>query len=200
MTSPNWPLRGAAALGVACTLLAACASSPATRYYALTAPAPAAPAASAASYAGLPIEVRAVQVPPAMDRLELIRELSPGEFAVLDFDHWAAPLGRLARQALSEDLVQRLPKDRVVVPGAAWPAERASLSVDVLSFDKRDGQASMVASWALSQPPASGAAPAPIGATVRVVAPASADAAGTAQAWSLLMAQVADRIAAGLVP
>lgn len=192
--NPSRPRRIVLALSLACgAMLAACAGSPATRYYTV-APVPGVPAGS--PYRGPPIEVRSVQVPPAMDRLEMVRTLAPGQLAVLDFDHWAAPLGQLVRQALTEDLAERLPKDKVAIPGAGWPQGRAALTVDILSYGNLDGRASLALSWALRAPaPASGDAPAPVGATLRVEVPAGTDAASTARAWSELMGQVADRIA-----
>ncbi|MDP9044875.1 MAG: PqiC family protein, partial [Pseudomonadota bacterium] len=120
------------ALTVSALAVGGCAGSPSTRYYVVTPVAARAPSNTA--YAGPAIEVRVVQVPPALDRLEMVRDSDPGRVEVLDFDHWAAPLGRLARQTLTEDLARRLPPDKVVIPGAAWPGPRASLTVDILSY------------------------------------------------------------------
>ena len=184
------PRRHAAVLSLLIGL-AACAGSPATRYFTL-AGTPERAQGPATAYAGAPIEVRLVQVPPAIDRLEMVRERRPGEVEVLDFDHWAAPLGRLARQALTEDLAQRLPAGKTVNPGAAWPEPRAVLTVDILSYTNRDGTARMSLSWTLQPPPErAGAA---LAATLEVQVPAAGDAAADAQAWSELLGRVADRI------
>lgn len=180
------------ALALALALaLSACAGSPSTRYFTVAAASGSSPAP--AHYAGPPVEVRQVQVPPAFDRLEMVRERGPGQLEVLDFDHWAAPLGRLARQALTEDLAARLASGQVVVPGAAWPGPRAVLTVDILSFANRDGSAVMSLSWTL-QPPADRAGPA-LASTLQLRTPAGAGAAADARAWSELMGQLADRIA-----
>jgi uncharacterized lipoprotein YmbA len=194
------------AAAVSCTLLAccaalllsACASSTPTRYFALEAVAPSSAARGDApapmAYDGPPIEVRSVQIPPTLDRLEMVREVAPGELDVRDFDHWAAPLGRMSRQALTEDLASRLPPDRLVFPGAAGPKVRGDLTVDVLSFRIDGGTATMVMSWSLRWPEQT----TPRGASLQLTAPATAGAAATSRAWSELMAQAADRIAADL--
>ena len=194
----------------AALLLGACAGSPATRYFTLSAVAPptdASHSTPSVAYRGPPVEVRSVQIPPSMDRLEMVRELSPGQLDILDFDHWAAPLGRLARQAITEDLTQRLPKDKVAIPGASWPEGRAPLTIDILSFRNADGAASMELSWALrlpapastdSIPPPAQTGSAPLGGTLRVEMVSGSDASATAQAWSALLAKVADRIAGDL--
>ena len=179
-------------------LSSACASTSPTRYFALEAVAPASPARLDASapiaYGGPPIEVRSVQIPPTLDRLEMVREIAPGELDVRDFDHWAAPLARMSRQVLTEDLASRLPPDRLIFPGAAGPAVRGSLTVDVLSFRIDAGTATMVMSWALAWPDQ----PSPRGASLQLTTSAVGDAASTSRAWSTLMAQAADHIAADL--
>jgi uncharacterized lipoprotein YmbA len=191
---------------VAALLLSACASSAPTRYFTLEAIGPFETQPTPTSrYAGPPIELRSVQVPPAMDRLEMVRELSAGELALREFDHWAAPLGRLAKQTLTEDLSHRLPADRLIFPGAGGPSVRAALTVDVLSFHLIDDQATMVVSWAIRWPAADSGTPdmsaSPTATSVesmRLSVPANATANGLERAWSDLLAQAADRIAATL--
>lgn len=196
---------GLATCLAAAALLAACAGSPPTRYHSLASIGATAPA----GYAGPPIALGAVQIPPAMARDELIREAGDGPFQVREFDHWAAPLGRLARQALAEDLATRLPPGMVVFPGAAWPPPGVLLSVDVLSFRSDAGSATMVLSWslrpidpvpALAGSAAAAAAPAPLprGAQLRLQTPAGDGAEATARAWSELLGQLADRVLADL--
>ena len=187
-------LRAASLVATIVLALAGCAGSPVTRYYTL---APVAPGAAAATYAGLPIEVRTVQIPPALDRIELLQGPVGGEWRVLDFDHWAAPLARLARQALTEDLALRLPAAKVALPGTAWPPQRAVLAVDILSFEQDGGAARMTLAWSLRQPATAPDAGAPTGAMLRLSAPVSEDGAGaTARAFGALLAQASDQIVA----
>ncbi len=184
------------ALVVAASLVAGCGSSPPIRYHALSAVVarPDAPAA----YDGPVLAIGSVQVPPALTRQELVRETASGRFEVREFDHWAAPLPRLARQVLAEDLQSRLPAGKVVYPGAAWPEAGAVIDVDVLSFRLDDGVATMALSWSLRQRPTSGGAPGGLrGAQLRLETPAdSGSPEATTRIWNALLAQLADRIVA----
>lgn len=200
---------------IAALAIAACSSSPPMRFFALEALAPSGGVAAESalpdgqsSQSGLPLEVRSVRVPPTMDRVELIQQLPHGEVSVRDFAQWAAPLDRMARQVLTEDLALRLPPNRVVFPGAAGPDLRNALTVDILSFNVSGGSATMVASWNLRPPAAASTTSSPgtdspipttKTASLRLVAPAAEGDAATARAWSDLMAQLADRIAKDLL-
>ena len=97
----------AAATLAASALLAACAgTSTPTAYFTLQ---PVPPASAAPSpYAGPPVQVLAVRLPATLDRVELLRETAPGRFEVDDFARWAGPPARIARQTLTENLVNRL--------------------------------------------------------------------------------------------
>jgi hypothetical protein len=113
--------RAAAASAAAVVLLlCACRSVP-SRLFTLE---PVIPASSAHAYPGPPIRIDAVHIPPALDRIEIMNEIAPGEFGISDVDRWAAPLGQLTRQALSADLIARLPPGRVIYPNlrlqASW--------------------------------------------------------------------------------
>ncbi len=210
----------AMALVAAVLASAGCASSPPTRYYTLEAVAPGTPAQvvqvarRAAGTAVPPLRVRAVQIPPALDRPELVREVAPGQIDIREFDHWAAPLGRMSRQALHENLAARLPPGTLALPGAPLSDAAGELTVDILSFKLDNGSATMVLDWALRWPvpaalPASRSvtpapAPTPVPAVVqpggqlRLETPAGSDAGATARAWSALLAQLADTVAASI--
>lgn len=173
------------------TLLTACQSDP-TRLYTLYA---VAPAVARDAYTGPPIRVDAVQFPPALDRIEIVRDIAPGEMSLSDVEHWSAPLGQAARQALSADLVQRLPPGKTIFPHLTKPEGALGLSVDVLDF-KTDGQdVSLVASWAVS---VSGQTAATTGNAALRTHAAGGGAAATARALSALLGQLADRIVAAL--
>jgi uncharacterized lipoprotein YmbA len=178
--------------GIVAASLSACHSAP-TRLYTLY---PVAPASPRATYSGPPVRVDSVHVPPALDRIEVIRDMTPGELKISDLDHWSAPLGQAARQALSADMVSRLPPGRVIFPHLAKPEGALGISVDVLDF-KSDGNGSYLeASWLVS----AAGSPSPSGmasASLRTDLP-SPDAAATARALSVLLGQLADQIAAGL--
>jgi uncharacterized lipoprotein YmbA len=183
-----------AALGVS---LAACGHSDATHVFTLFPVAPTQPVAATVS--GAPIRLRRVTVPPALDRVELVREVAPGEVTVSDFEHWAAPLGQTAVQVLAQDLAARLPAGGLIPPAAPLPTGGVNVDVDILAFNVAGGQAVMQASWSEISPPS--AAPkggqAPSTRLVELTAPVDASGGlAEAQGLSRLLGQLADRIAA----
>ena len=137
-------------LGVAALAGMAGCSSPPTRFFG-TEPVPAS-AGSSAPYLGPPVQIRNVNVPPQLDRAELMREVSPGEFEVREFDHWTAPIGQMTRQTLTEDLAARLPADAVIYPDASRPDPVAYISVNILSFRFQGEHAVMQVSWTVRSP------------------------------------------------
>ena len=192
MTRPS-AMRPTIAL-TAALILGACASPP-TRFFTLDA-APGAAAAPATAYAGPALRVRAVHIPDALDRAELASEPHAGIIAVNDFAHWAAPLGRLARAALSEDLAARLSAGAVATPEAPLPAGGCDLTVDILSFNVVEGQARMQVSWALI-PGAGGHAAPPVILALDGPAPgtrAEAVAAGLSGLLGALSATMAESL------
>ena len=138
--------RSGLALGLALAA-AGCSHSPPTQFYVL---APSIPASTLAEpYQGPPIRVTAVKFPPEFDRPELVDNRGSSALVVHDFAQWAAPIGALARQALTEDLVARLPPGQVLDDGALSLAHR-DVEVEILAL-RREGRAtSLVLTWTLS--------------------------------------------------
>jgi uncharacterized protein len=193
--TPGALLGYAMTLGAA-ILLGACGSDPTNRYYAIES---GTPARAPAAYSGPPVQVLEVKIPASMNRPELVREFASGEVQLREFDRWAAPLERSVRQALTESLAVRLPEGKVVFAGATRPAERLDLNVEVLSLRIANGSASMWVAWGVQQ--LGPGAPAPCATReVRLQTAAGDDAAATAKAWSALLGQLADRVAAELPP
>jgi uncharacterized lipoprotein YmbA len=190
------PLAQAAGAVLALLLVAGCGTSPTTAYFSLE---PAMPAAAPqADYRGPAVQVLAVHLPPALDRLELMRETRPGQLDVNEFARWAAPLARMARQTLTEDLVNRLPPGAVVFPDAHKPDGAALVSVDILSFRTSGATVQADVSWGLRGGLPSD--PAWRTRVLRLTAPAGdGGGAATAQALSAVIGQLADRIAVDLV-
>ena len=190
-------LRPAASGMAAAGLLAACASTP-TKFFTLDPVAGAQPVAS--SYAGPALKLLAVHIPPVLDREELVQESAPGEIKVHDFEHWSAPLGLTARQVLVQDLAARLPPGEVTGPDSPSGPHVAALSVDVVAFSAGPSGGVLQASWSATAPGGTGGAPLVIRSPLQQLqGPATtADGAGTAQALSLLLGQLADQIAATL--
>ena len=186
------------ALALAATALLVGCASPPTRFFTLDPVAPAQPLAS--GYAGPPLKVLAVHIPPVLDREELVQEGPAGEIKVHDFEHWSAPLGLTARQVLVQDLAARLAAGEVLGPDSPGGPQVATLSVDVVAFSAGPAGASLQASWSATLParPGSTAAPVMIRSPLQQLQgpPTTTDGAGAAQAFSALLGQLADQIAA----
>jgi uncharacterized lipoprotein YmbA len=185
----------AAALSAA-ALLAGCGHSPETALFVLTAQAPAVRAA----YAGPPIQVRAVRLPPQFDRPEVLDDGGGGAVTPRSFAQWAAPVGELSRSALTSDLVARLPEGQVIYPDAPAPAGALLISVDILDAHIAGGAGSAEASWSVVTPgPRPGVAAVVVTHTASLrVAPQGFGPAGDVGALSRLLSQLSDRIVASL--
>lgn len=181
------------AAGLLTFLLISCHSAP-TRIYTLYAVAPAAPISR---YEGPAIRVDAVHVPPALDRIEVVSDIAPGELKVGDLDHWSAPLAQIAKQALSADLVARLPPGRVIFPHLAKSEGALGVIVDVLDFGADARGAYLEASWIITT--SSTDAVSRRGTAHFRVRDSGTSATAIAQALSALLAQLADEIGADLV-
>ena len=165
--------------------------SASTRIYTLG---PAAPASHIDVYHAPALRVDTLSVPASWDRIEILKLSAAGTLQISDFDHWAAPLAQMARQALSDDLDQRLPSGSVIYPRLPKPSGALGVNVDILDFNIVASQASMRASWIIAP---SGDAPcAKRSAAELRSSMSSEDPAAVAHAWSDLIGQLADRIAA----
>jgi uncharacterized lipoprotein YmbA len=176
---------------LAVLLAAGCGSSPSTTLLTLDAVAPP-PASVHPDYRGPAIIVPAVHVPAVLDRTEFVRQVTAGSAKVDDFAHWAAPLGLLTRDALVRDLTARLPEGAVLPPGATGDAKGlVTLDVTILSFDTTASGATMQAAYRTL----------PHGvvrqASLDVAQPVS-DPVSSAQAYAMLVAKLADRMAVDL--
>jgi len=185
--------------------LGACRSAP-TRFYSLQQTAP----ATRLSYQRvLALRVDSLSVPAGWDRIEILRSSLGGSLEISEFDHWSAPLREAAQQALSADLDDRLPSGSVIYPRLPKPKAAWGIDVDVLEFTVAGSHASMQASWVITPGAPSPAAPstaAPSPAAPSIAAKrseallqcpmSSAQPAAVVRAWSELIGQLADHIAA----
>lgn len=88
-------------------MLAACASSPAVRYYTLLAP-PDSQVASTSQQATVFIEVLPVAMTPVADHAHLMVRAGQGDLSPLYSERWAAPLADEFRAALAAGLIHEL--------------------------------------------------------------------------------------------
>jgi uncharacterized lipoprotein YmbA len=165
--------------------------SASTRIYTLEA---AAPGSHIDVYHAPALRVDTLNLPASWDRMEILTLSAAGMLQISDFDHWAAPLAQMARQTLSDDLDQRLPSGSVIYPRLPKPSGALGINVDILDFNIVASQASMRASWVIV--PSGDAQGAKRSAASLRSPMSSEEPAAVAHAWSDLIGQLADRIAA----
>ena len=170
--------------------LDACHSA-STRIYSLDA---AVPATRIDTYQAPALRVDILNVPASWDRIEILNLSAAGKLEISDFDHWSAPLAQIARQTLSDDLDRRLPSGSVIYPRLPKPDGALGIDVDILEVTVVASQASRRASWLIV--PAVGSQSAKRGVAALQESMTSTDPASVAHAWSELIGQLADRIAA----
>jgi uncharacterized protein len=136
----------AAALIIA-TVLAACRSSPPTRFFALT------PTDGQKITADGAVQVVAVHIPESLDKQEIIRESQTGRVVGSNRNRWTAPLDELLREVLSRDLARRLQPGTVVLPDAPSPVGTRRIVLDVLKFSgDTTGRVILAGGWSLLPP------------------------------------------------
>lgn len=127
--------------------LANCGSSPKTHFFTLSASTPGAQQAMPIS---APVTVAAVHVPASLDRREMARSTGANTVAVDEQDRWTAPLGDMVRRVLSEDLSQRLAKNRVILPDAPAPPNTGQIVLSIAEFGpSANGSVTLNGSWSL---------------------------------------------------
>lgn len=116
-------------------LLSACASAPAPRYFTLSAPSAAAPAAPARW-----IDVQSVSVPLQLDTPQLVVRQGDASLALLERQQWASPLDAEIRGALVAALAAQGIRDiHALPPPADTPLHR--LKLELQAFETMPGRA-----------------------------------------------------------
>ena len=85
--------------------------------------------AAAAARAALPIGIDAVELPPGIDRKELVVRQPDHRLEVRNSEQWSAPFKDIVLHTLAFDLAARLPVGTVIVPGEPRLAAAGSISV-----------------------------------------------------------------------
>jgi uncharacterized lipoprotein YmbA len=178
-----------ALVGTFALLLGACHSSP-TKIYTIDA---VSPATRTNTYSAPPLRVDTLNIPASWDRIEILTFSAAGALEIHDFDHWSAPLAQIARQALSNDLDQRLPAGSVIYPRLSKSSGALGVNVDILDFSVAGSQAVMRASWWVV--PTGGMANAKRSVASLKTSLASTGPAAVARAWGELLGQLAAHIA-----
>jgi uncharacterized protein len=189
----NYRIIGWVAGCAVAAVLAGCRSA-STRIYTLE---PAAPASHIDVYHAPALRIDTLNVPAGWDRMEILNLSAAGTLQINDFDHWAAPLAQMATQTLSDDLDQRLPSGSVIYPRLPKPTGALGVNIDILDFNIVASQVSMRVSWTIvpsGDPRGVKRSAASLHSTMSSEGPTA-----VAHAWSDLIAQLADRIAAEAV-
>jgi hypothetical protein len=178
------------ALWIAAVALAACRSAP-SKYYTLVGP----PAETTVAPGGeLQIDVLPVDVPPEVDRAEMVVRRGPGEVTPVETRSWIAPLALEIRRALSDDLTHELGARDIAELTAAPGVPTYRIKLAVQRFESALGDHAVIeASWTVRE--GSGA---PLVCSVRASDAATGDYAGLAEAHQRALATVAKSIAAGV--
>ncbi len=202
-------LRAVLLVALLAELLAGCASSPPSHFYSLTTVAPEAAVQAGAApsqpealpQAAAPMQpavrVAAVHIPPALDREGIVRRGPGNTLEISGLSRWGAPLDEMVQRVLTQDLLERLPAGRVVLPSGPAPAGTEQIVVDILQFQSdTTGAVVFEGSWSLLAPGAS--APGLI-RNIRYSGTASpSDYGDQAAVMSTMLGRLADDIASSL--
>ncbi len=90
-----------------------------------------------------------VNVPPYLDRPEVVTRVNPNELKPAGYERWAEPLGTQIRGTLAMNLATLLKTDRVVAfPWYGGTALDYVVTVDVYAFERDpENRADLVARW-----------------------------------------------------
>jgi uncharacterized lipoprotein YmbA len=129
-------------------VLAGCASAPTNFYTLQQSPKEQAQATGAAP--AFLIDVLPVAVPAEVDQAQLLVRQSEQRVAVLDNEHWAAPLATELRSALAADLVEALGTRDMHGLARAQAAPVYRIQLDVRRFDSWPGRYALIeADWSI---------------------------------------------------
>jgi uncharacterized protein len=136
-------MRPHAALAITCAfaiLVAGCGSTPASRFYTLSAsPGPAAPSSD------LSLAVGPVTVPAAVDRPQIVVSTGPNQVRLDEFNRWASPLQNNIARVVAENLVAMLGTPRVTIsPLTLSAGADYRAAIEVQRFDSALGEAAML--------------------------------------------------------
>lgn len=182
-------MRRVAALAMV-TVLASCGSSPAKRFYVLT---PVPPERQSSARPNIAVQVAAVNIPPSLDRQEMVRERAANSLQISDVNRWGAPLADMTQDVLTRDLMARLPAAEVIPPRTAAPSAAYEITVDLLQFGSdATGNVVLEGAWSLYR---MGSDTPLLNHNVKLSEkPGAADYATQVQLMSRLLGRLADEI------
>lgn len=188
-------------------LLGSCASSPPTQFYTLEPVQPCQPRSAGANgcqpvsiqertlhASGGPIQVAPVHVPALLERQEIVSERGPSELILSNRHRWGAPVAEMTRRTLTQDLLQRMQGNQVVLPEQPAPPNTREIVVDILRLQSdAGGRVVLQGSWSLL--PAGSDTPTLMRNFSFAEQASASSYAAQVQAMSRLLGQLADDIA-----
>src|SRR5262245_11518357 len=141
-------LTATAALCIFVVLAAGCGSTPASRFYTLSAG-----AAPAATPSNLSVAVGPVSVPAVVDRPQIVVTTGPNQVRLEEFNRWASPLQSNISRVVAENLVAMLGTPRVVLFSQTLGVDvDYRVGIEVQRFESVPGEASTLdAVWTVSR-------------------------------------------------
>jgi uncharacterized lipoprotein YmbA len=139
-------------VALACAmLLGGCGSTPAAKYYMLSAARDSAPAAGAAVLGNKVIGLGPVVLPEYLDRPQIVIRASSNRLELTDGHRWAEPLADNFSSVLQENLSAMLGTDRILSYSSGQSGRSDyQIIVHVIRFDGgADGIVSLVARWSV---------------------------------------------------
>jgi hypothetical protein len=138
---------GTALLVALAVPLGGCGHSPPTRFFTLAA---VRPDGARGTFAGAPLQVRAVHIPAVLDRPERVVGRSAQQLDIIQTQQWAGPLDDMIRRALTQDLSAQLPPGMVVSASVPAPPGTRAVVIDIQEFQpEAGGNVVLDASWVL---------------------------------------------------
>jgi len=137
-----------AILSTLAIVAAGCTSTPASRFYTLSAdPTP------AATSSDLSVAVGPVSVPAVVDRPQMVVRVGPNQVRLEEFNRWASPLQNGIARAVAENLVAMLGTPRVTLSQQTVSTDSEyRAAIEVQRFESAPGEAATLeAVWTVSR-------------------------------------------------
>jgi len=127
---------------------AGCTSTPASRFYTLSAA-----TAPAATSSDVSVAVGPVSVPAVVDRPQMVVRVGPNQVRLEEFDRWASPLQNAIARAVAENLVAMLGTPRVTLSQQVVSTDAEyRAAIEVQRFESSPGEAATLeAVWTVSR-------------------------------------------------
>jgi uncharacterized protein len=186
-------------------LLTACQTSPQKDYYVLTSSAT--PKLASNTNLNFTIGIGPVSIPEFLHFTQLVYQTQAGYLHRFDNSYWAEPLDQGISRILALNLTQTSATRQLVqFPWRMENPPQYSISINILSLNLMEGQASLQAVWTLkslsSQADIIHASPLQVGKnhSFQASVPAEHSATGLVMAYSQLLQLLSEQINASLTP